>query len=147
MKDKSIIIDLDGTLCDNRHRLHYIEKKPKDWNAYNAHMSEDSVNEWCEILIRAFCRDGFDILAVTGRDTSACEVTGNWYIDKWLPIDRLFMRQVNDHRPDYVIKEEILKNEILPFWEVVFAIDDRQQVIDMWRRNGIVALQCAKGDF
>ena len=30
---------------------------------------------------------------------------------------------------------------------LVSVFDDRQQVVDMWRRNNITCFQCAKGDF
>jgi len=30
---------------------------------------------------------------------------------------------------------------------VLCALDDRQQVVDMWRERGIRCLQVAKGDF
>jgi len=30
---------------------------------------------------------------------------------------------------------------------IEFVVDDRQQVVDMWRRNGITCLQCDVGDF
>jgi hypothetical protein len=46
-----------------------------------------------------------------------------------------------------LVKENILDFELLTRFNILFAIDDRQQVVDMWRRRGITALQCAKGDF
>ena len=46
-----------------------------------------------------------------------------------------------------IVKKEILDRDILPRWDVLFAIDDRQQVVDMWRANGVTCLQCAPGDF
>lgn len=30
---------------------------------------------------------------------------------------------------------------------ILFVIDDRDSVVEMWRRNGLTVLQCAKGDF
>lgn len=29
--------------------------------------------------------------------------------------------------------------------DILFTIDDRQSVVDMWRANGITCLQCKKG--
>jgi len=31
--------------------------------------------------------------------------------------------------------------------DIAFAVDDRQQVVDMWRANGVTCLQCDVGDF
>ncbi len=56
------------------------------------------------------------------------------------------MRPEKDYRPDYIIKEEILmqlKDE--GFWPDL-VIDDRQTVVDMWRRNGIICLKNSMSD-
>ncbi len=31
MKEKAIIVDLDGTLCNIDHRLKYVQKEDKEW--------------------------------------------------------------------------------------------------------------------
>ena len=57
------------------------------------------------------------------------------------------LRPDNDFRADHIIKEEIL-NRLLAAGKIIeFVVDDRQQVVDMWRRNGITCLQCDIGDF
>jgi hypothetical protein len=53
------------------------------------------------------------------------------------------MRPADERRPDYVIKEEIFNEQIKPFYNVSFAIDDKRVVCDMWRKLGVTALHCA----
>jgi phosphoglycolate phosphatase-like HAD superfamily hydrolase len=36
-----IIFDLDGTLADCEHRLHHIQKDPKDWTSFFAACGDD----------------------------------------------------------------------------------------------------------
>ncbi|WP_202926579.1 hypothetical protein [Piscirickettsia salmonis] len=48
---------------------------------------------------------------------------------------------------DNIIKEEILDRLLSNNKHILFVIDDRRQVVDMWRRRGIVCLQCAEGNF
>jgi hypothetical protein len=55
----------------------------------------------------------------------------------------LHMRPDNDWRKDTVFKEEIYNEYIKDYWDVLFAIEDRDRVVKMWRRLGVVALQCA----
>lgn len=56
-------------------------------------------------------------------------------------------------RPDYefisdqVLKLRIYEQNIKDKFDVLFVIDDRKSVVDMWRRNGLVCLQCAEGEF
>jgi hypothetical protein len=60
------------------------------------------------------------------------------WIEKYdLPIDYLFMRSGGDSRKDSVVKEEILINQILPFYRPVVAVDDREEVCQVWERYGI----------
>lgn len=56
------------------------------------------------------------------------------------------MRHLNDHRPDDVVKEEMLQQLRAEGKDILFVIDDRQKVVDMWRRNGLICLQMAPND-
>ena len=53
------------------------------------------------------------------------------------------MRDAEDRRPDYVIKEEIYNRDIAPNYRVSFAVDDKHAVVGMWRKLGVPALHCA----
>jgi hypothetical protein len=57
------------------------------------------------------------------------------------------MRKKGDRREDYLVKEEIYKNHIDQIYNVMFVLEDRKQVVDMWRRLGLTCLQCAPGEF
>jgi|TARA_R110000823_G_scaffold205986_1_gene336775 hypothetical protein len=51
--------------------------------------------------------------------------------------------------PDYEIKQGMLDGILnhVSKENILYAVDDRQQVVDMWRSNGITCLQCAVGNF
>lgn len=51
------------------------------------------------------------------------------------------------HKPDEVFKEGVLKELQNKGYEVVIAFEDRQKVVDMWRDNGILCMQCDYGNF
>ena len=64
--------------------------------------------------------------------------------------DYLLMRP--DHRrhdPDSEIKQDMLNHilETVSKENILFAVDDRKRVVDMWRANGITCLQVAEGNF
>ncbi|MBV1934915.1 MAG: hypothetical protein KUG59_09500 [Parvibaculaceae bacterium] len=65
----------------------------------------------------------------------------------WDPLLQNFMRPDNDSRADHIIKEEILDKLLAQGAEIEFAVDDRNQVVNMWRRRGITCLQCDYGNF
>jgi len=159
--DKAIIVDLDGTLCNIDHRKKYIDGSmgKKDWDKFYSLCDNDSLNNWCFEILRAFSshnvmfRDtsmpSYYFLAVTGRPEKYRTITGDWLVDYCSPVpfETLYMRPDGDFRKDTTIKKEVYYKYIKDSYDVLFAIDDRQQVVDMWRRERLVCLQCDKGDF
>ena len=60
---------------------------------------------------------------------------------------KLFMREHNDHRADHEVKREMFLVEIEDDYDIQFVLDDRKQVVDMWRKEGLPCFQVAPGDF
>jgi len=141
---KAIIIDLDGTLCNMVHRLSFIvnQAKKKDWNTFYSKIGEDTVNGWCYEIISLFAQQNFNILYVTGRPNNYRSVTMDWLRQNNCPINGLFMREEKDNRKDDIVKKEIYLSFIKPKYEILFCIDDRPNVTQMWRSLGLVCLQC-----
>lgn len=152
-KPKAIIVDLDGTLCNHSERQkQFLEDG--DWDKFFDGIHADKVNEWCRDIMNSFFVAGHEkvsldvfLICVTGRPERYREVTEHWLALNIYRIDDLFMRKNKDRRPDFVVKEEIYNEHIRDEYDVLFVIDDRKSVVDMWRRNGLVCLQCAEGDF
>jgi hypothetical protein len=49
--------------------------------------------------------------------------------------------------PDFRVKYDLFSEYIRDKYSVKFVLDDRQQVVDMWRRLGLKCLQVQAGDF
>lgn len=148
MQKKTVIFDIDGTLADIRHRRGFLEGDKPDWNRFNAAMGDDTPNGPVVTLYKTLWETGgFDIILTTGRNEKFRSVTEQWLIWNEIPFGRMIMREDNDNRADHIIKEEILNQLLSEGQQIEFTVDDRQQVVDMWRRNGITCLQCDVGDF
>ena len=133
---QTIICDLDGTLCNIEHRRHLVEGEKKNWKLFFDEMHKDTANAWCVLLLAAMrSRPATEIVFVTGRPDSHKGMTEEWLSRHGFAGNDLFMRKTGDYRPDWQIKEEIL-NKHLKDRLILFVIDDRKQVVDMWRRNG-----------
>ena len=148
---KCVVSDLDGTLANVDHRRHYVRReKPlkPNWVMFFEKMIDDPVNEWCRILLESM-KETYPIVYATGRPGDYKEHTELWLQENRLryPGSSLFTRLAKDHRKDDVVKEIILEFEIKTRYDILFVVDDRQQVVDMWRKHGYIVLQCAKGDF
>ena len=145
--EKSVIFDMDGTLADVAHRRHHVQKRPKNWPAFNAAMREDAPNTPIIEVARIFADAGWHILICTGREERYRKVTEDWLATHEVPYQRLYMRATADYRPDHVVKLEILGQIRGAGFDPYISVDDRSSVVAMWREAGLTCLQCAEGDF
>jgi phosphoglycolate phosphatase-like HAD superfamily hydrolase len=143
-----IIFDIDGTLANNSHRLHYITGgKKKNWEGFRAELENDVPNSPVVTLLRAMKTLGYRIIISTGRFEESRTRTEKWLRKHLIFYHDLFMRPNGDFRPDYEVKEDMLRDMQIGRDNILFVVDDRDSVVEMWRRNGLTVLQCAKGDF
>ena len=145
---KTVIFDVDGTLADVSHRRHFVSNNEKNWTLFNAKMGEDKINPAVvELYLTLWDSQKYDLIIVTGRSEEFREVTEQWLVWNHIPFNRLIMRKAKDNRQDSMVKQDILDALKAESKDIMFAVDDRQQVVDMWRRNGITCLQCDEGQF
>ncbi len=145
---QTILFDIDGTLANIEHRRKYLNQERPNWAKFNAEMGRDTPNHAIVNLYNILWQsDQYEIIIVTGRNENYRKVTETWFVRNEIAFNRILMRPERDNRADYIIKEEILDRLLSEGKEIAFTVDDRQQVVDMWRRRGILCLQCDKGDF
>lgn len=146
----TVIFDIDGTLANCEHRLHWVRSKPKNWPAFNRAMKDDTPYWDIVWMLRGWYGDGLTILIASGRNEDDRAVTEMW-LNEVAKIsgmyEKLYMRASKDYRSDDIVKSEILDQMRADGYNPTMAIDDRQQVVDMWRRRGLRCLQVAPGDF
>lgn len=152
-----VIFDIDGTLANIDHRLHFVKKQEgekKDWKSFFAAMSDDTPREDVLPMLETCMWDGYDIFFVSGRPDSYREQTTAWLEKHVYPlyekyrqtckIGALFMRKGGDSRPDTEVKQQIY-DTYFKNYNVVRVFDDRPSVIRMWRENGLEVVDVGKG--
>lgn len=133
-----IMCDLDGTLAILKYRHPFDPKS----------CESDIVNFSVKQTLLSMKKQGYKIILVSGRKDSAKYETERWLSDNWIPYDELHMRKDKDNRKDSIIKEEIYEQYILGKYYVEFILDDRDQVVDMWRQKlGLTVFQVNYGKF
>lgn len=132
----TVIVDMDGTLADVRHRIHHLEGKKKNWKSFFAHMHKDPPNPEILDMVLRLAHD-HQIVIVSGRPDHYQEVTEDWLRRYSVPYEEIHMRPSGDHRPDHVVKREILDRLLSTGKSIDLVIDDRPTVCDMWRSCGL----------
>lgn len=143
----AIICDLDGTISmfdEKGHRGPYNATK----------CDEDDLNETIARLVCLYdSHDLAQILYVSGREAIYRPQTVKFLTKHGMPSPEdnrgnyLFMRPEGDTRKDWIVKYELFNTHIRGKWDVEFVLDDRDQVVKMWRQLGLTCLQVADGAF
>ena len=134
-----ILVDIDGTLA--------IKHPDRDIHEYHkVHM--DFPNEPVIRAVRALRQMDHKIILMSGRVEDCRDVTEAWIernVGYGIP---LYMRKSGDFRQDYIVKHELFQEHIAGKYRVLMSFDDRDQVVDLWRRKlGIPTFQVADGNF
>lgn len=139
-KPSAFMVDIDGTLA------HMCGKRgPYDWNKVRL----DEVDEELRDLLNDVFAGGKDkIILMSGRDSVCRPDTEKWLDEAaHLNYNELFMRAEGDLRPDEEVKYELFMKHVYPNYDVKIVFDDRQKVVNMWRKIGLKTYQVAPGDF
>ncbi|HKY52909.1 MAG TPA: HAD family acid phosphatase [Anaerolineales bacterium] len=145
MTEEIVIFDIDGTLADVSERLHHIKKKPKDWDAFFQGIPQDKVIHSVARLCNILYASGIKILLCTGRREQNRAETVKWLAQNGVNYHELILRSDGDRRSDVIVKREMLAG--LDRSKILFVVEDRSGVVEMWRSEGLVCLQCAPGEF
>lgn len=134
---KAIIVDIDGTLAKMNGR------GPFEWDK----VDQDLVKEPIRLIVNTIGHHHY-VIIFSGRDGSCMEMTKKWLLDNGIRHDDLFMRPAGNQEKDSIIKKRMFEENIRGKYYIDFVLDDRNQVVDMWRKElGLTCLQVDYGDF
>lgn len=131
---KAIIVDVDGTLANKGNR------SPFDWSKVN----EDTCNESVKNIVNSYKGT---IIIFSGRDGIYKEDTATWLQQNGIRYDHIYLREPGNQEKDSIIKRKLFEEHIRGKYYIEYVLDDRNQVVDMWRDMGLFCLQVAEGDF
>lgn len=134
---KAIIVDIDGTLASMKDR------GPFEWHK----VKTDVCNEDIRGIVNNYYSMGYKIIIMTGRDGVCREDTLKWLKQYGIKHDLFLMREEGNNEKDDGLKERLFNENVAGKYYVEFVLDDRNQVVDMWRKMGLRCFQVAPGDF
>ena len=141
-----VVFDIDGTLADTQHRLHYIKVEDgnkKDWKAFfNAAPLDPPIQSTININRMYYVMPSIrHMILLTGRPENTRPDTEAWLERYDVKYDILLMRSSNDRRPDNVVKKErlltFLTNAGYFVSDIEAIFEDRAHVAKEWHQLGL----------
>lgn len=143
-----ILVDLDGSMLNNEHRQHFMRGEDKNWAGFFEAQSRDTAYPEVRFITNLiFMQSTVEVILVTGRPSQHHGVTLQTLSDENVNYSALIMRAQTDNRPDVEVKLDMLEGIRHQGFKPMFCIDDRPEVVGMWRSQGIPVLQCDPRDW
>jgi predicted kinase len=137
-KPPAVIVDIDGTVALKGTRNPFDETR----------VHEDKPNKPVIILVELLAAQEYEIVFCSGRTNGCYEATQEWLWKNIRLYDYpLHMRKAGDSRKDSIVKYEIFNDHIRNNYDVKYVLDDRRQVIDMYRKLGLTVMDVAGNEF
>lgn len=133
----SIIVDVDGTLCDVTSVRHYVTGESRNFAAFHEASRFCPTRPDVERAVRAAHAAGIAVVIVTARDARFERTTRDFLARNDIPFDALFMRPWGDQRRDTIVKGEIFEAITSAGFRPIAAIDDRQDIAAVWESHGV----------
>jgi phosphoglycolate phosphatase-like HAD superfamily hydrolase len=128
------VFDIDGVVADVRHRLKYLDRRPKNWTRFFAAAGADPVLAEGVALANEYAADHV-LVWLTGRPEHLRELTAAWLTAAGLPAELLFMRPANDRRPARDFKARTLAR-LARESPIAAVVDDDPEVVERLRALG-----------
>jgi phosphoglycolate phosphatase-like HAD superfamily hydrolase len=120
------VVDIDGVLADVRHRLHHVERRPKDWDAFFAAAAKDTpLAEGLAVARQLALRH--EIVYLSGRPERLRRTTERWLTRHDAPSGALHLRRDGDRRPARQLKLGVVRR-LAATAPVGVVVDDDPEV-------------------
>lgn len=155
--NKWVIFDLDGTLANiDKRRLisKNINTGKMNWDIFfnPDNIKLDQPNHPVIKMAQVLAESGHMIAIFSGRSKGTQLTTKSWLNRHNVPYHVIKMRPTSKdwmYMPDDKLKQHWL-DDLFPGDKkknIVCVFDDRNKVVDMWRKNDLTCMQVAPGDF
>lgn len=137
IKNKHVIVfDIDGTLSEKGCRNPFNEED----------VLQDEVHQSIVHMLQMYFNSGNEVIVCTGRTERCRKDTEQWFKINVGFVPKMYMRSVEDVRPDWQVKTEMW-HEICKDRYISLVVDDRNQVVRRARMLGLKVAQVEYSNF
>lgn len=134
-----LIVDLEGTLANNSHRISLLHTR--EFDEYEARSHEDMINHDVADLITSFFDCETDVIVISTRSEKYRNAVERWLNVHNMPVAAVLLRPPEDWTPEHLLKARMIQE----FFDgkaperVIAVMDDNDQVCVHLREEGYVA--------
>lgn len=142
-----VILDIDGTVADAAHRIHFVKQQPKDWDSFLApdRVLKDTPIAEAQRVVKRMVELRYHIVFLTGRNESLRDVTSRWLLEHF-EFDsndfNLLMRPVSNMLSASEYKAQAMQ-QLLAEYKATGAndfifIEDTESIFEVFGAEGLV---------
>lgn len=137
---KFVLFDLDGTLINVNPIVHLIGQ----WEEFaEASLKCPPATRMVEFALH--CQRFSDIIVVTGKSEVYQQRVADYLSLLGILPEAILMRPKSSMDSDAILKPRLIEQYLGADWrdQVLFAVEDRDKMVEAWRALDITCLQCA----
>lgn len=133
-----ILFDLDGTIANIDHRLHYLSRENINWNEFEEQSEYDLPIVPTVVMMHALSQSGRQVWIWTGRSSHVESMTKVWLARHGIPYHQLLMRPKGTELSTMALKKRWLNDAPVPRERVICAYDDDPMIIRGLKNEGLL---------
>lgn len=138
MNPNIVLFDIDNTLANCDHRLHYFEREEMNWDEFEDQAVYDLPIQPIITTAQAYKALGKQVWCWSGRTERIRTITETWLRTNGVPFEQLLLRSkdVAAREPAETTKLRWLNDAPVPKDRVICAYDDDPRVVKVLREQG-----------
>lgn len=142
----AVVVDIDGVLSDASTRQHFLKNPEgiRDWEGFFGSVGEDRPLAAVPALLHLL-DPTITVVLLSGRPAWVLDRTRGWLEHHGIRWDQLIVREGDDFMDPAKFKRDVVCELRDDGWEIVFAFDDNDTIVQMFVDNGVPVLYVHSG--
>jgi len=143
---RAVVVDIDGVLSDASTRQHFLNNPEgvRDWQGFFGTVGDDRPLVAVPALLHLL-DPGITVILLSGRPGWVAERTRDWLERHGMRWDQLVVREGDDVMDPTAFKRDVVCSLRADGWEIVFAFDDNESIVQMFVDEDIPTLYVHSG--
>jgi hypothetical protein len=142
----AVVVDIDGVISDASTRQHFLKNPEgiRDWDGFFGSVGEDQPLAAIPALLHLL-EPALTVILLSGRPAWVLDRTRDWLERHHIRWDQLLVREGEDFMDPTAFKRDVVVDLRDGGWDLVFAFDDNEAIVEMFREQDVPVLYVHSG--